>query len=974
MLQLRAIFYVVGFITLGFDALLHAQAPEVQRVQTKVSDWELEIPEYTGGEKSIDLQGSVNEIILGGGGQYVVMHTSPEEEIIVFDVSKGEIIYRFMADVGTMIAASSEFLITVTPFDKSVELRSFKNLETPRRMKLPMDCAVLKIAVGHASSGPMFVSWAEGTGDGDNVYLSFLQIPSLEPVIPRGVFQTSHGMNSTRAAIGRWGEFQGLQINHLRDKPCLRASASGDVFGCWSMGHSPSGLGVSSFDAGSLLTFYEHASVGHVAPSADGQSVCTAQGIYSIDLKRKRGEEFCVPTSHPRYLLTFPTVIKERNRLIDVTQGRIIDSESGREALQLPTLSELVNSPKVGEIQLMIEEPIEFAAGISLDKRFMLIPQAKALVTLHADNRNLRIRPVELVDSLTSQQSQVRRGNSKTDLPLTFATEKLSDSTTQIIMPGVIGDAIEAANGKYLLVHLAGLGQLIVMDAYLGTAVKVLQVPTDALIAASSNEIVVLSPFSRKLSRWDLGSLQLESEVTLTTIGQVDAIAMGSNSKGPLLLHWKNLQGYNGGFAFYDPRTLLPLKNPALTVVSQQSSVLVGENGANGEFVLPQYHESFGHPALRASVDGTVFGIANGHSVVMFHWSERSVTAHISQKSVLYATPSPDGLHVCTDDGYYAADMKSVRAKDPSVPSTVASLYLSLQNSTDSSTHSLRSFPIKGTMNSQETGRVMFDLPELAEMNGQYEFPQQGKKIALDRRYHLIAQSSLLVTIPPSSDRIILRKLSIPVDKGANHRPVAPEMRIWTDNTGKHTFKAALIVSKDDHVELRSADDRVVRVPLSRLSKFDLDFIKNIKGLDGNVALVPTSYSYLKVQGRFGEVGVTSKNLHVDGFKHGMQLMPTQQGTQVHVDGWMLQFEPEEGGFLKVGKFANAARFFTKDRPGISISGPEYGCNEASGEFQVLEIEFLGGKIHRLAIDFSQRCENQGPQLTGELRFNSTVP
>lgn len=205
MLQLRSIFCVAYLLTLGSHALLRAQAPEDKRVQTKASTWELEIPEYTGGEKSIDLQGSVNEVILGGGGRYVVTHTKPEEEIIVFDVSQGEIIYRFTVDVGTMIAVSAEFLITVTPFDKSVELRSFTNLEAPRRMKLPIDCAILKIAVGHASSGPMLLSWAEGTGDGDAAYLSFLQLPSLEPVIPRGVFQSNRGMSSTRAPIGRWG-------------------------------------------------------------------------------------------------------------------------------------------------------------------------------------------------------------------------------------------------------------------------------------------------------------------------------------------------------------------------------------------------------------------------------------------------------------------------------------------------------------------------------------------------------------------------------------------------------------------------------------------------------------------------------------------------------------------------------------------------------------------------------------------------
>lgn len=164
----------------------------------------------------------------------------------------------------------------------------------------------------------------------------------------------------------------------------------------------------------------------------------------------------------------------------------------------------------------------------------MLIPQAKALVTLNADNRGLKIRPIELlgtslpIELLTPEQSQLINGISRAGLPATFNTEKLADSTTQIRMPGVIADAFDAASGKYLLIHLAEKGQVIVIDAYLGTVVKVLAVPTDALIAASANEIVVISPFSKKLSRWDLGSFKLESEVTLMMSGQVDAVAMRS--------------------------------------------------------------------------------------------------------------------------------------------------------------------------------------------------------------------------------------------------------------------------------------------------------------------------------------------------------------------------------------------------------------------------------------------------------------
>lgn len=955
------------------------------------------IPEYRGGEKTIELNGSVSEVALGGGGRYVVIQTEPEGEIIVFDVSQGSIIYRFSVDAGTLIAASAEFLITVTPFDKSVEFRPFDNLAQPRRKELPIDCAIMDIAVGFASHGPLCISWAEGAGESDRAYMSFLELPTLEPVIPRGVFQSSYGGNPNRLPIGRWGEFQGMHVHSFGDQPRLRASASGNVFGCWSLGHSPSGLGISTFDDGSILTYYEHTSVGHIAPSADGQYVCTADGIYSVDLTRKKGADFTVPSTHAQFLLSFPTNLDQSTRLVDVTKGKVIDSQSGHVALQLPPLLEVLGVPPDGQSPGMLQVTMEFASGITPDQRLLLIPQAQALVTLNADNRSLRIRPIELrganpSDSMAPEQAQPQLGISNADLTSTFGAETLADRTTQIRMPAVIGDALVAADGKYLLIHLAEKGQIVVMDAFLGSVVKVLMVPADALIAASANELVVLSPFSKKISRWDLDKFERVLEASIMTSGQVDAIAMGAGSKGPLLLHWRDSRSHKAGFAFYDPRTLQPMANQTLTVVSDQASMLVGEIGRNGDFELPQYHGSAVPPSLRASGNGNVFGLSNGSSVVTFALSEKSVTANLTSKSVLYAAPNSDGSNLCTSDGYYTADMTRVRLQEPSIPSTMASLYLSLQKPTDNSTHQSRSFPVKGFVNSQETGRSILALPALKEMEGQYLLSQLDRNIALDRRYNLLGEATLLVTIPPSNDRIILRRLEIPADKVVSkNQPLSPQ-RTWTDDTGKYRFNAALINSTADHVELQAADGRVIKVPISRLSKSDLDYLATLKGADdaGNRvgtevesverrkgamgARTPSVYSYVKIQGRAGDYVTDGQDFFFDGVKSGLQLMPTQRGVRIAVEGWELHFEAKEGEFLKVGKYQNAERASSgQEFPGISISGQGRGCNQTFGEFEVLEIDLMGGKIHRLAIDFSQSCEERKPKLNGVLRFNSTV-
>jgi hypothetical protein len=60
------------------------------------------------------------------------------------------------------------------------------------------------------------------------------------------------------------------------------------------------------------------------------------------------------------------------------------------------------------------------------------------------------------------------------------------------------------------------------------------------------------------------------------------------------------------------------------------------------------------------------------------------------------------------------------------------------------------------------------------------------------------------------------------------HAADAPEMRTWTDNTGKFSFEGSLVRSRGSEVMLRRDDDTLIRVPLSRLSQADRDFVSSL--------------------------------------------------------------------------------------------------------------------------------------------------
>jgi len=53
------------------------------------------------------------------------------------------------------------------------------------------------------------------------------------------------------------------------------------------------------------------------------------------------------------------------------------------------------------------------------------------------------------------------------------------------------------------------------------------------------------------------------------------------------------------------------------------------------------------------------------------------------------------------------------------------------------------------------------------------------------------------------------------------------DARTWTDATGEHRVKAALVeITDDDHIVLRTEDGRTIRVPMTRLSKADQAFAR----------------------------------------------------------------------------------------------------------------------------------------------------
>lgn len=92
---------------------------------------------------------------------------------------------------------------------------------------------------------------------------------------------------------------------------------------------------------------------------------------------------------------------------------------------------------------------------------------------------------------------------------------------------------------------------------------------------------------------------------------------------------------------------------------------------------------------------------------------------------------------------------------------------------------------------------------------------------------------------------------------------------------------------------------------------------------------------------------------------------------------WDLDFAAADDVPLIVGVYAGAERFPFQGagQPGLSVSGSGRGCNQLSGQFEVLEVIYTAqGRVERFAADFEQQCDASSGLLRGAVRYNSTVP
>jgi WD40 repeat protein len=349
-------------------------------------------------------------------------------------------------------------------------------------------------------------------------------------------------------------------------------------------------------------------------------------------------------------------------------------------------------------------------------------------------------------------------------------------------LAGVVTDLAQGGAGRYLLLAMGRRKELAIFDVNRVDVVKTLPLAAeDVLVAAGARQAVLVYPSLGFLHRVDLETLALDGQTRIPVSGRVTAIAMGSDSAGPILAAWSPAYRRDPNTHHYF--SLIDLGT--LKVVDVRSTHYNDGKPSTAAFdawgglapirgvIIP--FELNGRKSLhvRASAGGNLFGLwdtdvsPGGLAILDLRSDEARVS--FEHTDAVHVVPGPDGRAVYTGalgrvdpDGKPLSRLGEWVAYPRMIPSTDPKFYLgvSLPNSDPNGPRVVLTFHEAGTDRVRGHLDERFDDFEAGAMPPNRPATEQRQTLDFDRRFLWVPQAELLVLIPPTDDRLILRKVA----------------------------------------------------------------------------------------------------------------------------------------------------------------------------------------------------------------------
>lgn len=221
------------------------------------------------------LADTFDDVVVGGGGRYLIFHLPKLKKLAVFDVNEARVTkYISLAEDDITFTAGLDSVVIGLKQANKLERWSLTTFELEKSAAPPFNENITGVLMGHASNGPLV---ANGF---------FLDLGSFKKL---PVLSDKGNERPLGSASGRF------------------ASGDGTVFGSWKSNQSPVEAITFVYEGG-VVKRYEGGELMHVIPGPDGRSVYTAKGVVSPTLSRGDAYDstygYCLPALRGDYFLS----------------------------------------------------------------------------------------------------------------------------------------------------------------------------------------------------------------------------------------------------------------------------------------------------------------------------------------------------------------------------------------------------------------------------------------------------------------------------------------------------------------------------------------------------------------------------------------------------------------------------------------------------------------------------------------------
>lgn len=320
---------------------------------------------------ALKLPGVVDEIVIGGSGKYLIAHLKTQQQLAIIDVAEMKMVKLLPAMAEQVIfAANAEKLFVILPEQAVIQRWSLTTFERELAVPLTEGNEAGSLTTGFAATdAPLLVGGKERSGK-----VQFLDAKTLQR-----------------------REYK--QVGHFREFECgqrslIRASANGKLFVSTRTGSSPAGYFSLVLQGDNYEVFYEHKDPGLLNPSADGERLYSAEGVFGPKLKKLGNLERMQLNN-----MYLPSMTGEFYQRVTY-KGRSWNDDGGGAQLEVfltgderPLASYKIDIPPT--------PPRNIQSKLRLDRRVLLYPDAKKLVVLDKSDETLsfyEVDPVKLLE------------------------------------------------------------------------------------------------------------------------------------------------------------------------------------------------------------------------------------------------------------------------------------------------------------------------------------------------------------------------------------------------------------------------------------------------------------------------------------------------------------------------------------------------------------------------------------------------